>query len=116
MDEVMSMVENSGNIHHEVLEQLFTADTKKLTDSFQSPMSNKLPILSNLDIEEPTVLSTESILSTKLEQNVLQEDDINRRSERIHDISSTEIKSTTENDPEIFYLLECIKLHQASIQ
>jgi hypothetical protein len=79
-------------------------------------MSNKLTLKSNLDIEEPTAVCTERILSTKLEQNILQEDDINRHLERIHDFSSPEIKSTTKNEPENFYLVECIKLHQASIK
>jgi len=114
MDEVMCRVENPGNILHEVPEQPFTRDSKRLSNSIQSPMSNKFPLKSNSDIEEPTALSTEKIPSSKMQQNVLQEDDIFRESERIHDISSPEIKSTTKIDPESFYLVECIKLHQAS--
>jgi hypothetical protein len=61
MDEVMCRVENSDNLLHEVPEQLFTTDTKITSDSFQSQMSKKRPLKSNLDIGEPTVLSTESI-------------------------------------------------------
>ena len=116
MDEVMCRVENPGNILHEVPEQPFTTDSKKISDSIQSPMSNDPPLKSNLHIEEPTALSNQRILSSKIQQNVLQEDDIIRESERIHDISSPEIKSTTNIDPENFYLVECIKLHQASIK
>jgi hypothetical protein len=111
MDEVMCGVENPGNILHEVNEQLFTTDNKKNSDSFQSTMSNKLPIKSNLDIEESSSLSTERILSSKMQLN-LQEEDKNLQSERFHD----EIKSRTKNDLEILYLMECIKLHQSSIK
>jgi hypothetical protein len=111
MDEVMCRVENP-----EVPEQMFTTDAKELSDTFQSPLSNKLPLKSNLDIEEPTALSTEIIQSSEIQQNVLQEVDINGQSGGIHDLSSPEIKSTTKYDPESFYLVECIKLHQASIQ
>jgi hypothetical protein len=116
MDEVMCRVENTGKVLHEIPEQLFTTDPKKPAYSFQSPMSNKLTLKSNLDIEEPTAVCTERIPSAKLEQNGLKEDDKNRHSERIHDFTSPEIKSTTKNDPESFYLVECIKLHQASIK
>jgi hypothetical protein len=116
MDEVICRVKNPGNILHELREQMFNTDTKNLPDSFQSPMSKNLPLKSNLDIEEPTALSTERILSSKMQQTVLQEDDIYRQSERIHDLSSPEIKSTTKVDPESLYLVECIKLHQASIK
>jgi hypothetical protein len=69
-----------------------------------------------LDIEEPIALSSERILSSKMQQNVFQEDDISRESVRIHDISSPEIKLKTKNELEIFYLVECIKLHQESIK
>jgi len=79
-------------------------------------MSEKLPIKSNLDIEEPTALSTGRILSSKMHPNVLQESKVNRQSEGTHDLSTLQIKSTTKNDPESFYLVECIKLHQASIK
>jgi len=106
MDEVMCRVENPSNILHEVTEQKFTTGTKEISDSFQS----------NLDTEEPTALSKERILNAKMQQNILQEVDINRQSERIHELSTAEIKSTTKNDPESFYLVECIKLHQASIE
>jgi hypothetical protein len=116
MDEVMCRVENSGNILHEVPEQPFTTDPKNPSDSIQSPISNNLPLKSNLDIEEPTALSSERILSSKMQQKVLLEDDISRESERIHDISSPEINSRTKKDPEIYHLVECIKLHQASIK
>jgi hypothetical protein len=116
MDEVTFRVENPGDIIHEVPEQLFTTDTKKHSVSFQSVMPKKLPLTSNLDIYEPIALSKERILSSKMRLNSLRKLDINRQSERIHDLSSPEIKSTTENDPECFYLLECIKLHQASIK
>ena len=77
-------------------------------------MSNKLPLKPNLDIE-PNALSNERILNSKMQQSVL-EDDINRQPERFHDFSSPEIKSTTKTEPEIFYLVECIKVHQAIIQ
>ena len=116
MDDVTCRIENLGNILHEVPIQLFTADTTKLSDSVQSPTSKQLPLKSNLDIEEPTSLSTERILSSKMQLNSMPEFDINRQSERIHDLSSQEVKSTTKNDPESFYLVECIKLHQASIK
>jgi len=106
MDEVMCRLQKPGNILHEVIEQKFTTGTKILSDSFQS----------NLDTEEPIALSNEKILKAKMKQNILQEVDINRRSERIHDLSTPEIKSTTNDDPESFYLVECIKLHQASIE
>jgi hypothetical protein len=112
MDEVMCSVENPSNIFHEVPKQPFTTDIKKPTDSFKSPISKKLSLKSNLDIEGPT----ERILISKMQLRCLQEDDINRRSERIHDPSSPEIKSTTKDDPETFYLMECIKLHQSSIK
>jgi hypothetical protein len=116
IDEVMCRVETPGNIRHVVPEQLFTTDTEKLSDSFKSSMSNKLALKSNLDIKEPTAVSKERRLNSKMQQDFLQEVDINRQSERIHDLPSPEIKSTRENDPEYFYLLECIKLHQASIK
>lgn len=116
MDEVICRVENAGNIIHDVPKQLFTTDTKEPSESFQSTISKKLLLQSNLHIEEPTALSTERILSSKMQRNFLQEDDINRQSERIHKLSSPEIKSTTKNDPESVYLVECIKLHQACIK
>jgi hypothetical protein len=116
MDEVICNVENPGNIPHEAPIQLFTTDTTKFSDSFQSLMSKKLPLKSNLDTEEPTALSTERILSSKMQLNTVHEFDINRQSASIHDFSWPEIKSTTKNDPECFYLVECIKLHQASIK
>jgi len=116
MDEVIFRVENPGNIIHDVPKQLFTTDTKEHSESFQSPMSKKLLLQSNLHIEEPTALSIERTLSSKMKCDFLQEDDINRQSERIHDLSSPEIKSTTKNDPESLYLVQCIKLHQASIK
>ena len=116
MDEVICRVENPGNILHEVPEQPFTTDPKTPSDSIQSPLSNNLPLKSNLDIEEPTALSTERILYSKIQQKVLQEEDISRESVRFHGISSPEIKSRTKIDPEIYYLVECIKLHQASIK
>jgi len=105
MDEVMCRVENPGNILHEVTEQNFKTGTKIISDLFQS----------NMNTEKPTALSKERILNAKMQQNILQEVDINRQSERI-DLSTPEIKSTTKNDPESFYLVECIKLHQASIE
>jgi hypothetical protein len=116
MDEVMCRLQNSDITPREVPEQLLTTDTRNPSDSSHSLMSKKLPLKSNLDTEEPPVLSTESILSSKMQQNFLQEFDINRQSERLHDRSSPEIKSTTKNDPESLYLVECIKLHQASIK
>jgi hypothetical protein len=116
MDEVMFSLENPGNILHELPIQLFTADTTKFSDSFQSLMSQKLLLESNLDTEEPTALSTERILSSKMQLNTVHEFDINRQSASIHDLSWPEIKSTTKNDPECFYLVECIELHQASIK
>jgi hypothetical protein len=116
MDEVICSVENPGNILHEVLIQQFTAGTTKFSDSFQSLMSQKLPLKSNFDKEEPTALSTERTLSSKMQLNTGLEFDINRQSESIHDLSWQEIKSTTKNDPESLYLVECIKLHQASIK
>jgi hypothetical protein len=116
MDEVMLSLENPGNILHEVPIQQFTADTTKFSDSFQSLMSQKLLLKSNLDKEEPTVLSTERILSSKMQLNTVHEFDINRQSEIIHDLTSPELKSTTKNDPESLYLVECVKLHQASIE
>ena len=115
MDEVTCRVENPDNIHHAVPEQLFIIDTKKLSGSFELPMSNKLPLKSNFDIEEPTALSNERILNSKMQQSALQEVDINRQSARTHNLSLPEIKST-KHDSENFYLLECIKLHQASIK
>jgi hypothetical protein len=116
MDEVTSRVENPGNTLHEVPIELFSTNPPKNSDSFQSPMSKRLPFKSNLDKEEPTALSTGRILSSKMRPNVLQESNVNRQSEGIHDLSTLQIKSTTKNDPESFYLLECIKLHQASIK
>ena len=116
MDAVMCRVGKPGNTLHEVPKQLFTTETKKLSHSFQSPMSNNLRLKSNLDTEETTALSTERILSSEMQQNILQEVDINGQSEGIHDLSLSEIKSTTKNDPEFSYLVECIKLHQASIK
>ena len=115
IDEENFMVETPGNVLHEVPEQLFTADRNKLSDLFQSQISNKIPLISNSDTEEPTALSTEMILSSKMQQNILQEGNNIRQSERIHDLSLPEIKST-KNDPEYLYLLECIKLHQESIR
>jgi hypothetical protein len=90
MEEVMYTVEKSDNDLHEVPEQIFTADSNNL--------------------------SNESKLSSKMQQNSLQEDDINQHSERAHDLSSPEIKSTSKKDPGSVYLLECIKLHQGSIK
>jgi len=116
MDEVTCRVENPGNTLHEVPIELFSKNPPKNSDLFQSPMSEKLPIKSNLDIEEPTALSTGRILSSKMHPNVLQESKVNRQSEGTHDLSTLQIKSTTKNDPESFYLVECIKLHQASIK
>ena len=106
MDEVMCRLEKPGNILHEVIETKFTTGTKILSDSFQS----------NLDTEEPIALSNEKILKAKMKQNILQEVGINRQSEIIHDHSTPEIKSTTKDDAESFCLVECIKLHQASIE
>jgi hypothetical protein len=100
MDEVKCRVENPGNELHVVPIQ----------------MSENLPLKSNVDMEDPTALSTERMQSSKEQQNSLQECDINRQSERIHGISSPEIKSTIKNVTAVFYLLECIKLHQASIK
>jgi hypothetical protein len=100
MDEVMCRVENPVNILHVVPIQ----------------MSEDHPLKSNMNIEEPTALSTGRIQSSKKQQNSLQECDINRKSEGNHDLSPPEIKSTIKNDAESFYLLECIKLHQASIK
>jgi len=116
MDEVICRVQTPVNILHEVPIQPFTADRTELSDSVQSPMSKKLPLKSNLDIEEPTALTTERLRSSKMQLNTLNEFDINRLSEIIQDLSSPEIKSTTKNDPERFYLVECIKLHQESIK
>jgi hypothetical protein len=90
MDEVMCKVENPDNELHEFPGEIFTGNKKEI--------------------------STERKLSSKMRQNYLQEDDIYQHSERFHDISSPEIKSTTKNDPGSVYLLECIKLHQASIE
>jgi hypothetical protein len=90
MEEVMYMVENSDNDLHEVPEQIFTADSNNL--------------------------SKESKLISKMQQSSLKEGDINQHSERVHDLSSPEIKSTTIKDPGSVYLLECIKQHQASIK
>jgi hypothetical protein len=115
MDEVMSRIENSGDLLHEVLEQLFTTDRKTLSDSFQSPMPTKLP-KSNTNEDEGIVLSTERQLTSKTLQNVLQEGDLNRRPERFNDQSSAEIIPTEEHDPASLYLLECIKLHQTCIK
>ena len=116
MDEVTCRVENPGNTLHEVPIEHFSTNPPKNSDSFQSPMSEKLPLKSNLDIEEPTALSPGRILSSKMHPNVLQESNVNRQSEGTHDLSTLQIKSTTKNDPESFYLVECIKLHQASIK
>jgi hypothetical protein len=79
-------------------------------------MSDKLPLKSELDSDETTALSTERMPIWKMQQNSLQESDIIKQSERIHDPSSPQIKSTSINDPGSVYLLECIKLHQASIK
>jgi hypothetical protein len=89
MEEVMCTVGNPDNDLHEVPEQIFTADSNNL--------------------------SNESKLSSNMQQNSLQEGDIKQHSERVHDLSSPEIKTTTKNDRGSVYLLECIKLHQASI-
>jgi hypothetical protein len=90
MDEVMCRLENPDIELHEVPEQIFTADRKNL--------------------------STEGKLSAIVQQTSLQEDDINQHSERVQIISSPEIKPTTRTETEVFYLRECIKLHQASIK
>jgi hypothetical protein len=116
MDEVMCGVENPGNTLHEVPQQPFNTDRIKPTYTFQIPMSKKLSLKSQLDSEEHTGLSTERMLSSKIQQISLQQGDIIQQSETVHDLSSPEIKSTTMNDPGSFYLLECIKLHQASIK
>ena len=116
MDKVICGMGNPANIIYDVPKQIFTTVTKERSESFHSPMSKKILLQSNLHVEEPTVLFTERILSSKMQRNFLQEDDVNRHSERIHDLSSPEIKSTTKNDPESVYLVECIKLHQASIK
>jgi hypothetical protein len=115
MEEVMCTVENPDNELHEVTEQIFTNERKSLSKPFQSPMLNKLPLKSNKDNEGPTNVSTQRKRS-KTKQNILQEGGINRQSERIDDLSSPVIKSTKNYDPESFYLLECIMLHQASIK
>jgi hypothetical protein len=117
MDEENHMVDNPGNLLHEGPQQPFTTDSNrnKLSDLFPSQMSNKIPLKSKLDKTEHTALYTETILSLKMQNSVLQEGDKFRKSETIHDLSLPAIKSTN-NDPESFYLLECIKLHQASIR
>ena len=115
-DEVTCRAENPGNILHEIPIEHFSKNPQKISDLFQSPMSEKLPLKSNLDIEEPTALSTGRILSSKMHPNVLQESNVNRQSEGTHDLSTLQIKSTTKNDTESFYLVECIKLHQTSIK
>ncbi|GFG39184.1 hypothetical protein Cfor_04143, partial [Coptotermes formosanus] len=114
MDEVVCRIENSGNLLHEIPEQLFTTDRKILSNSFQLPMPTKLP-KPNWDEDESTVLSTERQLRSKTLQNLLQGGDINQPSERLNDQSSSEIIPTDNNDPASLYLLECIKLHQACI-
>jgi len=58
MDEVTFRVKNPCNTLHEVPIELFSTNPPKNSDSFQSPMSEKFPLKSNLDIEEPTALST----------------------------------------------------------
>jgi hypothetical protein len=68
-------------------------------------MSNKLPLKSNLDIQEPTALSTERILSSKMQLNVLQEEDKNLQSERFHD----EIKKKTLKFSIWCSVLTCIR-------
>jgi hypothetical protein len=117
MDEVMcGGVENPGNVLHEDPDQLFKSVRKKPTYTFQSLLSHNLPLKSQLDRNETTVLPTERMLILKIQQDSLQQSDIYQQSERVHDPSSPEIKSTTKNDPGGFYFLECIKLHQASIK
>jgi hypothetical protein len=115
MEEVKFTVENPGNELHEVPVQIFTNERKKTSYPFQSPMLNKLPLKSNNDKDGPTKVSTQRKRS-KMQQNMLQEGGINRQSERFDNLSSPGIKSTTNYDPESFYLLECIMLHQASIK
>ena len=115
IDEDNFIVETPGNVLHEVPEQMFTAERNKLSDLFHSQISNEITLKSNSDTEETTALSTQMIPSSKMQQNILQEFDNFRQSERIHDLSLPEIKST-KNDPEYLYLLECIKLHQESIR
>jgi hypothetical protein len=115
MDEENHMVDNPGNILRQIPEQPFTTDRNKLSKLFESQMSNKIPLKSKLDKQEPTILSTEMIITSKMEHSFSQEGDKFRKLERIHNSSLPEIKSTN-NDSESFYLLECIKLHQASIR
>jgi hypothetical protein len=90
MDKEMCGVENPYIELHEVPEQIFTADRKNL--------------------------STEGKLRSIVGQSSLQNDDIIQHSERVQVISSPEIKSTARIDTEVFYLRECITLHQASIK
>jgi hypothetical protein len=78
-------------------------------------MLNELPLTLKEDEDGPSNVSTQRKRSN-MQQNILQEDGINRQSERTYNLSSPEIKSTRQNDPESFYLLESIKLHQASIK
>jgi hypothetical protein len=111
MEEVIYLVENPGNELCEISEQIFPGERKTLSCTFQSP----LPLESEEDEDGPTNVSTQRKRS-KIKPNILQEDGINRQSERIYNLSSPEIKSARKNYPESFYLLECIKLHQASIK
>ena len=103
MDEVTCRVEKPGNTLHEVPIELFSTNPPKNSDSFQSPMSEKLPLKSNLDIEEPTALSTGRILSSKMHPNVLQESNVNRQSEGTHDLSTLQIKSTIKMTLKVFF-------------
>jgi hypothetical protein len=116
MDEVMFRVETPGNILHEVPDTPFTADINKTTYLFRSPISNYLPLKSQLESEESSGLFAERMVSSKVQENSLQQGEIYQHLEIVHDPSSPEITSTTKNDPGSVYLLECIKLHQASIK
>jgi hypothetical protein len=115
MDEVMFTVENPSNELHEVPVQIFTDERKNLSYPFQSPMLNKLPLKSKKDKDGPSNVSTQRILS-KMQQKSLQQGDIHQQSETVHDLSSLAMKPTTKIEPETICLLECIKLHQASIK
>jgi hypothetical protein len=115
MEEVLYMFENTGGEPCESSEQIFTNERKSLSYTFQSPMLNQLPLTPKENGNGPTNVITQRKHS-KMQPKILQEDGINRHSERIYNLSSPERKSTRENDSESFCLLECIKLHQASIK
>jgi hypothetical protein len=95
---------------------LFTGAQFKLISSIIREMEVVMCMVENPGNERHEV--SEQIFANEKKElsSSLQQCYINQQSASVQDISSPEIKSTTKNDRERFYLLECIKLHQACIK